>query len=253
MLLVPVLGWASSEYILGEGDIIKITVYGHQDLETVVRISGDGMINFPLLGRIRIAGMVSSQVSALIASRLSEGFIVDPQVSVFINEFRSQKAVIMGEVNRPGLYELKGATTFLELVSQAGGLSKDAGDTAIIKRKSPKNGAVEDVITIDLQTLVEKGDYTLDIAIADGDSIFIVKAGLFYVTGEVKKPDAYRFTEGTTVLKAITMAGGFTEKAAPRKLRLIRKIEGVENVFEGVPLDELVYPDDVIVVPTSFF
>ncbi|MCL4476358.1 MAG: SLBB domain-containing protein, partial [Nitrospirae bacterium] len=87
----------------------------------------------------------------------------------------------------------------------------------------------------------------------DGDSIYIQKAGFFYVTGEVKKPDAYKFDEGTTVLKAITMAGGFTDKAAEKRVKIKRKDSGRENTMERVGLDELVRPDDVIIVPESFF
>jgi polysaccharide export outer membrane protein len=242
----------ASDYVVGEGDVIKITVYGHDDLATVERVSGSGMIAFPLLGQVKVSGLTVSELSERIAELLSDGYIVSPQVNVFIQEFRSQKAVIMGEVLKPGLYELKGRTGFLELVSMAGGLSPNAGDTAIIKRRT-KASAPEEVITVDLAALIERGETTRDVPVLDGDSIYVSRAGRFYVTGEVRRPDEYKFKEGTTVIKAITMAGGLTDKAAPTRIKIIRKMDGKEVVSDDVNMDEPVMPDDVLVVPESFF
>lgn len=243
----------AQDYIVGEGDVLKITVYDHDDLTTITRVSGEGSITFPLLGEVNVKGLTLPQISQKIASLLSDGYIVNPQVSIFIQEFRSKKAFIIGEVNKPGLYVLPGQTTLLSLLSEAGGLTKNAGDKAIIKRKKNLTDEEESVMTVDLKKLIEKGDTSLDIQIMEGDSIYIPKAGLFYVTGEVKKPDAYKYEEGTTVIKAITMGGGFTDKAAKGRVKIIRKINGKEEVLEKVKMDEPVYPDDVIVVPESFF
>jgi polysaccharide biosynthesis/export protein len=243
----------AQDYIVGEGDVLRISVYDHDDLTTTARISGDGVITFPLIGQVEVKGLTLNQISSKIAGLLADGFVVNPQVSIFIQEFRSKKAFIMGEVSKPGLYVLPGQTTFLALLSEAGGLAKDAGDKAIIKRKANPSDKYESVITIDLKRLVEKGDTSLDIPIMDGDSVYITKAGLFYVTGEVKKPDAYKYEEGTSVIKAITMAGGFTDKASKGKVKIIRKVGGKEEVIEKVKTDEPIQPDDVIVVPESFF
>lgn len=239
----------SQDYIVGEGDLLEVSVYDHPDLTVTVRVGGNGYIQFPLIGQVKIDGLTVSEVAKEIAKRLADGYIVDPQVSVFIKEFRSKKVTIMGEVNNPGLYELRGTTTFLELLSKAGGLTDDAGDVATLKRKSKG----EQVIKIDLKKLIREGDTGLDIQIMDGDSIYVTKAGHFYVTGEVKKPDAYRYEEGTTVLKAITMAGGFTDKASTSRVKIVRKKGDKEIVLEKVDMDEPVLPDDIIVVPESFF
>ncbi|MEJ2697010.1 MAG: SLBB domain-containing protein [Candidatus Sulfobium sp.] len=244
---------AAQDYIVGEGDVLQITVYDHPDLTTTVRVSGEGTVIFPLIGHVKISGLTVSEVSRKIAGLLSDGYIVLPQVTVFIKEFRSQKATIMGQVKNPGLYELKGYTTFLEVLSKAGDLTKDAGDKAIVKRKPGSAGKKEKIITIDLKRLIEMGDTSQDIPIVDGDSIYIPKAGVFYVTGEVRKPDAYKFEEGTTVLKAITMAGGFTDKASTGRVKVIRNENGKDDVIEDVKMDQTVLPDDVIVVPESFF
>jgi polysaccharide export outer membrane protein len=87
----------------------------------------------------------------------------------------------------------------------------------------------------------------------DGDSVYIARAGLFYITGEVKKPDAYKHEEGLTVIKAVTMAGGFTDKASSGRIRIIRKSGDREKVIEKAAMDEKVLPDDIILVPESFF
>jgi polysaccharide export outer membrane protein len=254
MVLLPFMASSSlaQDYIVGDGDVLRITVYDHPDLTTVARISEDGAILFPLIGQVGLAGLTVSQTAEKISSLLDDGYIVNPQVTVFIEEFRSNKAVIMGQVNKPGLYMLKGRTTFLELLSKTGGLTDDAGKTAIIKRK-PTPGENEKKITIDLKKLLEEGDTSLDIEIMDSDSIYISKAGVFFVTGEVRKPSAYKFEEGTTVVKAITMAGGFSDKAATGRVKIIRKVNDEEMVFNKVNMDAPVKPDDVIVVPESFF
>jgi polysaccharide export outer membrane protein len=243
----------AQDYIVGEGDVLKIAVYDHDDLTTIARISGDGAINFPLIGQVEVKGLTLSQISQKISVLLADGYIVDPQVNIFIQEFRSNKVFVMGEVNRPGLHVLHGNTTFLELLSEAGGLTKDAGDKAIIKRKSNPSAGNESIITIDLKGLIEKGNASLDVPIMDSDSIYITKAGVFYITGEVRKPDAYKYEEGLTVIKAITIAGGFTEKASKGRVKIIRKVNGKEEVIDRVNMDETVLFDDVIVVPESFF
>jgi polysaccharide biosynthesis/export protein len=243
----------SQDYIIGEGDLLKITIYDHEDLTTTARVSGDGFIVFPLIGPVEVKGLTLTRISEKIAAQLSEGYIINPHVAIFIQEFRSKKTFIIGEVNKPGLYALPGHTTLLALISEAGGLTKDAGDKITIKRKANPLQQDEKTITIDLKRLVEMGDTSQDIPIMDGDSIYIAKAGLFYITGEVKNPNAYKYEEDITVIKAITKAGGFSDKASKGRVKIIRKKNGKEEVLEKVKMDEPVLMDDVIVVPESFF
>lgn len=254
LVILCIVGVAlAQDYIVGEEDILKITVYDNPDLSTTARVSGDGMIKFPLIGEIKVAGLTTSQISREIASRLADGYVIDPHVSVFIEEYKSKKTTILGQVVKPGIYALSGNTTFLELLSKAGGLTKDAGDKAVINRRTALSAKSEDILTIDLRRLVEEGDASLDVALQDGDNIYVPKAGVFYITGEVKKPDAYKCEEGETVIKAITSAGGFTDKASTGRVKIIRKVAGKEEVVEKAGMDEPVLPDDIIVVPESFF
>lgn len=250
----PLSLWAAdpppSDYRVGDGDVLQVTVYDHPDLSTVVRVANDGSINFPLVGQMRIGGMTVGEVSNRLARTLSQGYIVNPQVSVFVQEFRSKKVTIVGQIANPGLYQLTGPTSLLQLISKAGGLKPDAGDKIVLKRRSV-NG--EEEVTIDRLALMEKGDTTLDIPVRDGDNVFVAQAGLFYVTGQVNKPAAYKLEEGASVIKGITMAGGFTNLAATKKVKIIRKVDGAERVMENVPMHEAIRSEDVIVVPESFF
>lgn len=249
----PVLAAIDNNYMVGDGDVLKVAVYGNPDLDATVRVSSDGTILFPLLGQVKIGGLNVAQVSDHLAKKLADGYLVNPQVSVFVEEFRSKKAIIIGQVRTPGLYELSGPTSVLELISKAGGLTLEAGDKATIKRKTGLGMAEEKMITVNLKDLVERGQASLDAPILDGDNVFVSKAEVFYVTGEVGRPNSYRFEEGTTVIKAITMAGGFSPIASKSRVRIIRKVNGDEQVIKSVAMDIPVLPDDVIVVPESFF
>jgi polysaccharide export outer membrane protein len=243
----------AQDYMVGEEDVLKITVYDHPDLAAVARVSGDGLITLPLIGAVKVTGLSTSQISQKLTELLADGYIVDPHVSVFVEEFKSRKTIIMGQVNKPGVYALSGNTTVLELLSKAGGLTKEAGDKAIIKRKIASPVKQESIITIDLKKLLEEGDTSSDVLLLDSDNVYVAKAGVFYITGEVKKPDAYKCEEGTTVIKAATMAGGFTDKASHGRIKIIRKVQGKEKIIDKAEMDEPVLPDDIIVVPESFF
>ena len=252
-LLLPAAAFSAEDYVVGQDDVLKITVYNHPDLTATERVSGEGVITLPLIGEVHVAGLTVEQVAKKITARLSDGYIIDPNVSVFVAEFKSKKTIIMGQVLKPGIYTLSGNTTFLELISLAGGLTREAGEKATIKRKPPAGRTAEGIITIDLKGLIELGNTSLDVPLMDGDSIFIARAGLFYITGEVRKPDAYKHEEGLTVIKAVTMAGGFTDKASSGRIKIIRKSGDKEKVIEKAAMDEKVLPDDIILVPESFF
>jgi len=243
----------AQDYVVSEGDLLHITVYDQPDLTTDARIGDAGTILFPLIGQVKVVGLSVPQVAGKLQGLLADGYIISPQVTVAVAEFRSQKATIMGEVNKPGMYDLKGSTTLLQLLSNAGDLTKDAGDKALIRRKADPGGKEDSTISIDLKRLIKMGDLSLDIPIMDGDSIYVNKAGFFYINGEVKSPNEYKFEEGLTVLKAITMAGGFTGKASEGRVRIIRHIAGKEKVLENVKMHDSVLADDVIVVPESLF
>lgn len=245
------------DYTIGSGDTLNINVYGHEDLTKTVQVNDAGNISFPLIGEIPARGLSVTRLSQTVSERLAAGYIINPQVTVVVMDYRSRKASILGKVKDPALYELKGRTTLLELISTAGGLAADAGQYAYVTRKVSDRGKPDEhrqeVIKINLQKLVEEGDSSQNILISDGDSIFISKMEKIYVTGEVKSARAYPYEEGLTVIKALTNAGGFTDKAAANGVRIIRQENGEEQVLRKVRMDDLVAPEDVIVVPERFF
>jgi polysaccharide export outer membrane protein len=244
---------AESDYQIGAGDVLKITIYDHPDLTTVARVDHDGYILFPLAGRVQVGGLTTAAASQTIAAALAAGYIVNPQASVFVEEFRSKKVFIIGEVVRPGLYELSGPTTLLELVSKAGGLTRGAGRNATIRRPMTDGAAGEKNIEVNIADLLQSGPESVDVPLMDGDSVTIAKAAVIYVTGQVNRPSAFTVEPDTTVIKAITMAGGFTTLAAQGKIKIIRKVNGVEQILEKVPLHEKLMAEDVMVIPESFF
>jgi polysaccharide export outer membrane protein len=238
------------DYQTGPGDVLKIIVYDNDDLTAKVRISDAGTIVMPLLGKIDISSMTIDQITEKITRLLADGYLVKPQVNVFVEAYRSKKAVVLGNVRNPGLVELSGPITFLELVSRSGGLAKDAGGTATIQRA---HGKGEKVTIIDLRALIEEGDLSQNVMIGDGDTVFVSKAGMCYITGEVKNPGTYPCGEKATVLKLVALSGGFTGKAAKGGVNIVRIVNNKKTVLEDVDLYTPLEHNDVLVVPESFF
>ena len=238
------------EYLVGPGDVISIIVYDNDDLKTKVRVASNGSIVVPLLGSVNVNKLSISAITDKLTKMFAAGYIVNPPVNVFVDEFRSRKAVVRGNVRNPGIIELSGPTTFLELVSKAGGFDKDAGDTATIKRRV---GDKDTVIAINLGSLIKGGDLGQNIQINDEDTVYVSGAGKCYVTGEVDTPGTYPCGEGTTVLKIVALARGFTGKAAKSSVSIVRMEGDQKNVIKDVSLDTPVIENDVIVVPESFF
>ena len=254
LLLLNSLSVLADEYVIGEGDLLKIAIYDNPDLATESRVSGDGKITLPLIGEVTVTGMTAARAQKVIADKLADGYIKKPQVSVFITEYKSKKVTTLGEFTKPGLIELRGNSTLMEVISNAGGITLNASETLIIKRKVLlTDGPGEDLtIVVDLNRLLEKGDISTNMMVKDGDSIYVPRAAFIYVTGEVKTPGAYKVTKGLTVLRSITLAGGFTQKASKNSSVIVRKSEKGEFSLEA-RMEDLVQPDDIIVVPESFF
>jgi len=244
----------AEEYVIGEGDLLKITVYDNPDLTVDSRVSGDGKITLPLIGETAVSGKTAADAQKIIATQLANGFIKKPQVTVFIAEYKSKKVTTLGEFTKPGLIELRGNSTLMEVISNAGGITTNAAEILFIQRKilRPEARSEDITITVDLNKLLEKGDITTNIMVKDGDSIYVPRAAFVYVSGEVKAPGAYKITKGLTVLRSITLAGGFTQKASKGSTSIVRKSDKGEYSLDA-KMEDLVLPDDIIVVPESFF
>jgi polysaccharide export outer membrane protein len=256
----------SGSYKIGADDVMSISVYDQPDLSKTVRVSSEGYVALPLLGNVKVEGLTVKELKSSVEEKLAADYLVNPQVSIFITEYRSRKIYMLGELSRPGVQELTGNTTLLEAISKAGGVTKNAGKTAIISKPShsTKDGQTENVpLKISLEKLLDEGDSSLNIDLSEGSVVHISKANSFFVLGEVKKPGSFIIKKGTTVLQAITMAGGFTKIAAPARTKVIRVVNGHEETIKinlkaitkggDKSLDIPVESDDIIVVPESFF
>ena len=254
MLLSLPMSLHGQEYEVGEGDLLDITVYDNPDLTSEVRVSGEGMITVPLIGEISVKSLTATEIGKKLAGLFAEGYIKNPQVSIFIKEYKSKKVTTLGEFSKPGLIEMRGNATLMEVISNAGGITPDAGETLFIQRNAVKGGTEQsdNIISIDLTKLLEGSGTTSNIPVLDGDSIYIPKALFVYVTGEVKNPGAYKITKGLTVLRSITLAGGLTVKASKNRANIVRKTGSTESTIKA-NMDDLVAPNDIIVVPESFF
>jgi polysaccharide export outer membrane protein len=240
----------ADDYQTGPGDVLKIIVYDNDDLKAKVRISDTGTIVMPLLGKIDIRKLTIDQITEKITHLLADGYLVNPQVNVFVEEYRSKKVVVLGSVRKPGIVELSGEITFLELISRSGGLDKGAGESATIQRTTSKG---EKIIVIDLKGLIEFGDISQNVMISDGDTVFVSKAGMCYITGEVEAPGTYPCGDKATVLKLIALSGGFTGKASKSKINIVRIIDNKKTILKSVDLYTPLKNNDVVVVPESFF
>jgi polysaccharide export outer membrane protein len=239
---------ADTDYRVGPGDLLRISVFGSPDLSAELRVSESGNITYPLIGRVMVAERSPAQVEAIISAHLMEGgFVRDPQVSVLVIEYRSQQVSVLGHVVKPGKYSLQSASTLLSVIAEAGGpINDEAGDFATLVRKDGSK------VQIDLVALFN-GDPTHNIAVRGGDSIFVPRAPRFYVYGEVQKPGMYRLERHMTVSRAISAGGGLTARGSERRVVVKRRnTEGKEELY-SVRGSDLLQPDDVLLVKEGFF
>jgi polysaccharide biosynthesis/export protein len=258
------------DYKIGGYDVLAITVYEEKDLSTEsLRVSADGFITFPLIGRFRVADMTTSEVETLIARKLAEGdYLLDAHVSVMVTKYEGRKFSVLGAVKSPGNYPLQAREKILDGISRAGGIDMEKGEkqeAVVIRTLNPgKADARKIVINFDLQALLKGSDQLSNIYLADQDVLYIPKADFFYIIGEVRNPGSFAFNKkDITIIEAISMAGGFTRIAARNKTRIVRVENGIERIYD-VRVDEItkagkmiqavpIKPNDLIVVPESFF
>ncbi len=259
-------GSAQDEYLLGPEDEIEIRVWDHDDLTRLVRVGLDGRISYPFVGEIKATDLTVLQLQKELERKLADGYIVNPHVSIKVTEYKSHKFFVVGNVQKPGAYPLTKDITVVEAISMAGGLagggeSKAAtsGMAFIVRARPgekrdqpqmPDKVSPKEKVMVSLSAAIA-GDPRHNLQIKNGDTIY-VPILVFYATGEVKKPGRYPYEEGMTVLMAVTTAGGFTDKAAPRRTHIIRDQEGSKKKVE-VNSDDPIRPGDTIVVPESWF
>ncbi len=215
-------------YRIGPSDVLKITVWGQDDLTRLVVVGAGGWMPFPLIGDVQASGLTPSELEGRLRQLLGKDFLVDPQISVSVHEYRSQKVFVLGEAEKPGTYTLTGRVTLLDVLSQAGGPSKTAGRQIVVVRFPRSEGPVtpgtagSTTVRVNLKRLLD-GDAAENLLLEAGDTVVVPKQTSFFVLGEVKRPGAFALDKETSALEAITLAGGFTERAAASVTKILRK------------------------------
>ena len=279
---------SGQDYTIGVRDVLEINVFNQADLSGRYTVETDGAFSFPLIGRVVAAGRTVEELEETLRARLLDGYFLNPRVTVAVADYRSQQVFVLGEVRSPGAYPLAAETSLIEILALAGSLTPQASGVAVVvraggplpdgrsepppggggaggpplddggSRSSPDSGAngsfpAEDAETIRVNLRdLQGGDLSRNVMLRDGDTVFIPRADVVYVFGEVRDPGSYPIQEGMTVLQALSLAGGGTEFAALNRITIRRIVDG-EQIEIRVRLDDLVQRDDTISVPVKFF
>jgi polysaccharide export outer membrane protein len=252
---------SAQEYRIGPEDVLSINIFEAQELNREVRVSASGEISLPLLGSVRAAGLTPRELEFVLQELLHRTYMKDPHVSVFVREMQSHPVSVMGAVRRPGVFQIRGSKTLLEVLSLSEGLADDAGDTVIILRgaalsaepdpgtdhppvtgqpssgtqnaeeakslSAPLNGnksASESAVQVNLKDLLESADSHSNPLVHPGDIVKVTRAGVVYVIGEVRRPGGFalKSNEKISVLQALALSEGLTRTAAKGEARIIR-------------------------------
>jgi polysaccharide export outer membrane protein len=249
---------SAADYVIGPQDVLTIQVFDQTDLGGKYTVEADGTFSFPLVGRVTAGGMTLRAFEGELKAKLADGYFKNPQVTVAVEQYRSQRVFVMGEVRAPGPVPLTGGMTLIEALARAGStLPSASGEVAIVRAPqgakgpvTPDAGATE-VFRASIREL-ESGTLSQNIELHDGDTIFVPRAETVYVFGQVKNPGGFAVQKDTTVLQALSLAGGVTENGAMNRIRVVRIIGGEKKELK-VKLTDIVQPGDTIIVPERYF
>lgn len=241
--------YAAQAYRLGAGDLVRVTVYGHPDLTTVAQIGENGNITFPTVGEVSLAGLTGREAELRLAKILTDNEVVkSPQVGLIVERYQSQRVAVLGQVATPGMYTIIRDSTLIDLISEAGGLTEEAGDVAILTRSRGQKRTV-----VDLTSLLEGRSQIPEPMVRNGDRIYVPPMEQFYIYGQVNRPGTYRLERGMTVMQALSVAGGLTDKGTERGMKIRRTSKAGDEKIIGVGLTHKVLPSDVLYVEESLF
>jgi polysaccharide export outer membrane protein len=261
-------------YVLGPEDQITIRVLDAEEVDNKpVRVDFSGFIRLPMVGRMQAGGLTVDQLETELVREFRK-FIKDPQVAVSITEFRSQPVSVLGAVRNPGVHQVQGRKTLLEIISMAGGIDPEAGHNIIITRRKeygpiPLKSAVADetgeytVADVDLSSILEARNPRENIEVKPNDVITVPRGQLVYVMGQVKLPGGFvlRQRETLSALQALALAQGLDRTAKPQDARILRTVEGapqrteiyvdLRKILQGKASDVPLQPNDVLFIPNN--
>ncbi len=229
------------DYKIGAGDILELAVFQVEELSRRVRVNGRGMIMLPLLGEVRANAKTTAELEADLAQQLGDKYLQNPQVSVFVSEYRSQQITVMGAVNQPMVHNVQQPRTLLEVLSMSGGLTTEASKQIHVKTsRVDSNGApVRESFVIDLLQMIDSGDAKANMVLQSGDTVFVPQAGVVFVEGYVTRPGAYPMNGPVNVLKAMALAGGVLDVADQKSVQVLRQDSGGSTEVIDVDLESI--------------
>jgi polysaccharide export outer membrane protein len=290
LVLLGSLPAQADDYEIGQGDVVQITVLGQAEMTGNFSVDSEGMMAFPVLGKVKASGMSTKELERKLTTLLADGYLKRPQVSVAMQEFKSQRVFVTGEVLKPGPYALKVDRSLLALVSDIGGYTPNAGHEIVVIRPPvggglpvlPIGGAAPETpaptadaadpaapsapppaagMTFDVPGAevfrvsvieLQSGNPERNILLLAGDTVYVPRAAQVYISGSVARPGPIRFQEGMTLLQALTVAGGVTERGSQGRAKVLRTVEGKKQEVK-IKLTDPVQPEDTIIVPERFF
>lgn len=244
---VGAVGTTSSLYQVGVADVLQVTVYGEANLSGQFPVDADGMIDFPLLGRLGVRDQTPEAIAAGLKARLQDGYIRNPNVTVSVSSYQSQPVQVLGAVGKPGLYFLRGPTTVMQLLGQAGGVG-----TVGVNEVRVTHAAGTDAVVLPYDELLAGHD----VDVHTGDIVFVPQS-VVTVSGHVSKPGDVSFREGLTVSRALAAVGGASTTANLGDVYILRgeqKIRvNLRKILKGAAEDVVLEAGDRVFVPESAF
>jgi len=287
----PVANSTAEDYRIGPQDLLEISVFEAPELNRAVRVSASGEISLPLLGVVQAAGLTPKALEFVLQELLRRNYMKDPHVSVFMKEMQSHPVSVFGAVKKPGVFQIDGPKSLVEILSMAEGLAEDAGDTVIVMRGAGLPGAAQsalddppaeskpqspaagaslateekdgNTVETNLKNLLESGNPRYNVIVYPGDVVKVARAGVVYVEGEVKRPGGFmlKTNENISVLQAVALAEGLTRTAARSRARIMRTDEAtgtrteipinLDKILAGGLTDPILRPKDIVFVPNS--
>ena len=248
----PVGPDTSRDYVVGAGDVLRISVYQNADLSLDARVAESGLISYPLLGQVMVGGQSVAQVEAAIANGLKKGnFIKQPQVGVLLVQVRGNQASVLGMANRPGRYpiEVKGMR-LSELLALAGGVAP--GGSEIVTLSGQREGKPFR-LKADIAALFAGGDATEDPIVLNGDTLYVERLPTVYIYGEVQRPGPIPMLPDMTLMQAVASGGGLTQRGTERGMRVHRRVAGGKIEVIEPRMGDVLKTGDVIYVRESLF
>jgi polysaccharide biosynthesis/export protein len=251
-----------TDYIVGPQDVLTITSYDQADLSGKFSVEADGTFTYPMIGRFKAGGLTLRAAETQLKAKLKdEGYFNNPQITIAVEQYRSQKVFVVGEVRSPGPYPITGDMKLIEALARAGStLPTASGEVVIVHASAGQPAGVpvlpaaadgDNVVRVDLQDL-QTGASASNAALRDGDTIYVPRAESIYVFGQVKNPGAYALQQrATTVLQALSLAGGVTDRGSTSRIRIVRIIDGQKKDIK-VTLGDTIRAGDTIIVSERF-